>query len=195
MEAPPVCLGDGRSARIADAGAPNISLIRASVPHNAGDFAPAGGGRYLPRVLNTCPIKPSGVQLARPILPPRLQTRASSAAAGQSVREVTVGTFTGPALDRLARYRDKVNVHATADLPQNGARIRVQAGDGRVIEREQLILRGSIEDPMTWGELEHKFRANLRGRISDDAADTAVELIASLEKQQALTALTEALLG
>ena len=42
---------------------------------------PAGGGRYLPSVLNSWPMKPSGVQLARPILPPGLQTRSSSAAA------------------------------------------------------------------------------------------------------------------
>ena len=51
------------------------------MPHSAGDFAPAGGGRYLPSVLKTWPMKPSGVQLARPILPLGLQTRSSSAAA------------------------------------------------------------------------------------------------------------------
>ena len=55
--------------------------MRARVPHSAGDFAPAGGGRCLPMVLNSWPMKPSGVQLARPILPPRLQTRSISAAA------------------------------------------------------------------------------------------------------------------
>lgn len=36
---------------------------------------------YLPIVLNSCPTKLSGVQFARPILPPGLQTRASSLAA------------------------------------------------------------------------------------------------------------------
>ena len=60
---------------------PNISSSRARVPHSAGDFTPAGGGRCLPSVLNSWPMKPSGVQLARPILPPGLQTRSSSAAA------------------------------------------------------------------------------------------------------------------
>src|SRR5947208_12708495 len=70
-----------RSDLMAEAEAPNISARRASVPHNAGDFAPAGGGRYLPSVLKSCPMNPSGVQLAMPILPPLLQTRSSSAAA------------------------------------------------------------------------------------------------------------------
>src|SRR6478672_10090405 len=60
---------------------PNISVMRARVPHSAGDFAPAGGGRYLPSVLKSWPMKPSGVQLAMPILPPVLHTRTSSAAA------------------------------------------------------------------------------------------------------------------
>ena len=51
------------------------------MPHSAGDLAPAGGGRYLPSVLNTWPMKPSGVQLARPILPFGRHTRSNSAAA------------------------------------------------------------------------------------------------------------------
>ncbi len=51
------------------------------MPHSAGDFTPGAGGMYLPIVLNSCPMKLSGVQFARPILPPGLQTRASSLAA------------------------------------------------------------------------------------------------------------------
>jgi 2-methylcitrate dehydratase PrpD len=110
-------------------------------------------------------------------------------------QEITVGTFTDASVARLAAYRDKVAVHVTDDLPQFGARIRVEASDWRVLEREQLILRGSIEDPMTWAELEHKFRANLRGRIADEAADEAVALIAALDKQPSMAAIGEALLG
>jgi hypothetical protein len=66
----------------------NISAMRGPVPHNAGDFAPTGGGRCLPIVLKSCPMKPSGVQLARPILPPLLHTRSSSAAALSWLRRV-----------------------------------------------------------------------------------------------------------
>jgi 2-methylcitrate dehydratase PrpD len=109
--------------------------------------------------------------------------------------EVTVSTFTNEAVGRLAQFRDKVHVHPTADLPANGARIRVLTRDGRTLDREQLVNRGSLADPMSWAELEHKFRANVRGRIDPAAADAAVAAIASLEKQPTVTGLGEALLG
>ena len=120
---------------------------------------------------------------------------AYNVAAALADREVTVGTFTGASVARLSRYRDKVTEHATDDLPQFGARIKVRTRDGRTLDREQLILRGSIEDPMSWAELEHKFRANLRGKIADDAADEAVARIAALEKQETMTAISQALIG
>jgi hypothetical protein len=56
-------------------------------------------------------------------------------------------------------------------------------------------LRGSIEDPMSWAELEGKFRANLRGRIAEHAADEAAALIAALDKQPSMGAIGAALLG
>jgi 2-methylcitrate dehydratase PrpD len=109
--------------------------------------------------------------------------------------EVTVNTFTDEAVDRLARFRDKVHVHPTADLPANGARIRVLTRDGQTLDREQLVNRGSLADPMSWDELERKFRANVHGRIDSAAADEAVTAIANLEKQQTVSGLGEALLG
>ena len=51
------------------------------MPHSAGEATPAGGGLCAPIVLNTRPMKPSGVQLAIAITPPGRQTRSSSAAA------------------------------------------------------------------------------------------------------------------
>jgi 2-methylcitrate dehydratase PrpD len=109
--------------------------------------------------------------------------------------EVTVRTFTDESVARLAPFRAKVRVHPTTDLPANGARIRVLTTDGRTIDREQLVNRGSLADPMTWDELERKFRANTRGRIEPAAADEAVTAIASLEKQETVTGLGQALLG
>lgn len=109
--------------------------------------------------------------------------------------DVTVSTFTAPALQRLNVFRPKVRVHATDDLPQNGARVLITATDGALIEREQLVLRGSLADPMSWQELEHKFRANVRGRLQPGAADEVISAIGSLNKQDSLTPLTEPLLG
>ena len=52
-----------------------------SLPHSGGGEANSGGlGMYLPRILNMRPIRPSGVQLTRPIAPPGRQTRTSSSA-------------------------------------------------------------------------------------------------------------------
>jgi 2-methylcitrate dehydratase PrpD len=109
--------------------------------------------------------------------------------------EVTVGTFTEGSVTRLMQFRDKVHVHPTSDLPQNGARVRVLTRDGHTLDREQLVNRGSLADPMTWDELEHKFRANVHGSIDPAATDEAVAAIASLEKQQTLSALGDSLLG
>ncbi|WIX75662.1 MmgE/PrpD family protein [Amycolatopsis carbonis] len=108
---------------------------------------------------------------------------------------VTVETFTDEALARLKPYRDRVSVHPTTDLPQNGARIKLVTTDGRTIEHEQMTLRGSVSDPMAWGELEAKFRANVRGKLSGDAASEAVDRIAALQDQTDLTQIGTLLLG
>ena len=61
------------SASIELALLPNSSINRWPVPHRAGDLVLIGGEKYWPRSLSICPMKPCGVQLARPILPPDLQ--------------------------------------------------------------------------------------------------------------------------
>jgi 2-methylcitrate dehydratase PrpD len=120
---------------------------------------------------------------------------AYNVAAALADGEVTVDTFTAPALARLAAVRDKVRVRATTELPQNGARIAITTADGRTLEREQLVLRGSLADPMSFDELEGKFRANVAGRVSPEAIDEVVAAIGCLEKQRGLAAVTEPLLG
>ena len=120
---------------------------------------------------------------------------AYNAVAAMVDGEVTVNTFTDEAVARLAAHRDVVQVHATTDLPQNGARIRLVTTDGRTLEREQLILRGTIEDPLTFSELEPKFRANVSSVLSGDAADAVVSAIADLENLDGLSGLSEPLLG
>jgi 2-methylcitrate dehydratase PrpD len=120
---------------------------------------------------------------------------AYNVAAALADGEVNVTTFTESALARLGAFRDKVNVHATADLPQNGARVRIVTADGRVLDREQLILRGSIEDPMTTAELERKFHANVAGRVGDDAVSDVIAAISAMEVLANLGDVSEPLLG
>jgi len=120
---------------------------------------------------------------------------AYNVAAALADGAVTIDTFTERALQRLTPLCDKIRVHASPDLPQNGARIKVLTTDGHTHVREQMTLRGSIEDPMSWPELERKFRANVRGRIKPDAVDEVVAAISGLENQRSVAAVTEPLLG
>jgi 2-methylcitrate dehydratase PrpD len=120
---------------------------------------------------------------------------AYNVAAALVDREVTVDTFTTSAIDRLAPFRAKVHVHASDDLPAAGARIEVLTTDGRSLEHEQLSVRGSIEDPMSWADLERKFRANVRGRITDDDASTAVAAVSDLATQKSMAEISDALSG
>jgi len=56
-------------------GSEHLLETRLGAPQR-GDFAPAGGGRYLPSVLKSWPMKGfRRSRLASPILPPGLQTR------------------------------------------------------------------------------------------------------------------------
>jgi 2-methylcitrate dehydratase PrpD len=102
---------------------------------------------------------------------------------------VTVDTFTEQALDRLGAVRESVHVDAVDDLPQNGARVTVRTRDGRTLHREQLTLRGSLADPMSWEELAAKFHGNVPG------ADDVPSAVAALEKQPDLRPITERLRG
>ena len=54
---------------------PKSSCSRCSVPHRIGDRSPAGGGACLAFVLNSWPMKPSGVWATSPIRPPGRTTR------------------------------------------------------------------------------------------------------------------------
>lgn len=107
----------------------------------------------------------------------------------------TVETFTDAALARLTPVRDRVQAQAVTDLPQNGARATIRTTDGRTLHREQLIGKGSLADPLTWAELEAKFRANVAGRVSAEAASEVLARVVALENQPTLHALTEPLLG
>jgi 2-methylcitrate dehydratase PrpD len=120
---------------------------------------------------------------------------AYNVAAALADGEVTVKTFTDEPLARLAAYRAKIAVHPDAHLPALTARIKLVTIDGRTIEHEQLTLRGTIGDPMTWAELEGKFRANVHRLLSDEAASEAVERIAALQQQTNLTDISTLLLG
>jgi 2-methylcitrate dehydratase PrpD len=110
-------------------------------------------------------------------------------------RDVTTDTFTPSALLRLSAFRDKVKVQASSDLPQNGALVCIRCTDGRVFTREQLLLQGGLQDPMSWEQLEHKFRANIGDRLPQERIDMAVNAISNLDEQSDISSITYPLLG
>jgi 2-methylcitrate dehydratase PrpD len=108
---------------------------------------------------------------------------------------VTVSTFSEDAVARLAAARDRVRVHASTELPANGAHIRLRTTDGQLLERTQLTLRGSLVDPMTWAELTAKFLANVGDSLGPGGAQHALGTISALDELTDLRVVGEALLG
>src|SRR5438270_1618384 len=101
------------SVSIDVAAAPNMSSMRARMPQSAGDLTPAGGGMCLPMVLNSWPMKPSGVQLASPILPPGLHTRMSSQFVERLLYMVLVDGHYRKYLTRLHKSLDEARLNVT----------------------------------------------------------------------------------
>jgi 2-methylcitrate dehydratase PrpD len=106
---------------------------------------------------------------------------------------VTVDTFTDEALGRLSAARDRVHVHASPDLPQNAAFVELRTTDGRTLSRRQDVLRGSLDDPMSWDELVAKFVANASGLVKDTGIMEVVEQIESLGEGTSFRQLTSPL--
>jgi 2-methylcitrate dehydratase PrpD len=108
---------------------------------------------------------------------------------------VTVDTFTDGHLGTLAPARDKIRVLPKEDMSQHGAYVTIRTTDGRTFQREQLTLKGNIEDPLTWDDLVHKFTTNVAPLVKDDAIAEVVAAVESLEAVASLGAVTEPLLG
>jgi 2-methylcitrate dehydratase PrpD len=108
---------------------------------------------------------------------------------------VTVDTFTDQHLATLEVARQRVRVHSKQEMPRNGALIQVTTRDGRTIEKEQFVLRGSLQEPLTWDELVTKFTATTSGLMSKEDSNELVERIATLDSQGDMTAVTELLMA
>ena len=108
--------------------------------------------------------------------------------------EVGIDTFTDANIDRLSEFSKRIRVHAVNDLPQNGARVVLRLADGRLLEREQRILRGSLEDPLAWPDLEAKFAHNVDPSIGVEGRVGVVEAVRQLDRLPGLGQITEPLL-
>jgi hypothetical protein len=70
----------------------------------------------------------------------------------------------------------------------------IRTADGRTFHREQLILKGNIDDPFTWDDLVGKFTANVAPLVKDDVIASVVGAVADLDTQSSLRTVTEPLL-
>ena len=93
---------------------------------------------------------------------------------------------------------DKVHYVVDPSLPgpaQFKGVVRVELIDGTMLEEIEEYNRGSPKNPMTEGEIIGKFRENVEGTLSDEAATRIAEAVLSLESiedARTLSALTAA---
>jgi 2-methylcitrate dehydratase PrpD len=90
--------------------------------------------------------------------------------------------------DPAAQTAYATNRHS-ARIP---ATVRIETG-WRQVERTRLHAHGGPDDPMTWEEIERKFRELAMPVIGPGQADRVLELVDKLETLDSVTALTAAL--
>ena len=122
------------------------------MPQSIGDFAAGGGGRYLPRVLKSCPMKPSGVQFVRPIWPPDLQTRNSSAAACSWLGVNITPNVETTVSNELVRKRQGFGIgHFEFDRQSFGH----GAGAAALEQAAHIVGRGDVAPAPGGGQADH----------------------------------------
>ena len=70
--------------------------------------------------------------------------------------------------------------------------VRMTLRDGRVLAREEPVNWGNPENPMTWEDVEAKFRGNARRVLSESGVNAAVKAVLSFEAAPDASALMSA---
>ncbi len=88
-------------------------------------------------------------------------------------------------LDFITRIHARVDpgIEAMGAAFRHAARVRIQTRDGRAFEREILHRRGSPENPLKPGDIEHKFRNVARSCLVPARLERAIALVKSLDRQ------------
>ena len=82
----------------------------------------------------------------------------------------------------VVALRQRVQAHVDPKLREDAARVRIRLKNGRVLERHVAHALGSLENPMSDGDLEAKFR-DLSASVLDEAAiDAIISACWSLER-------------
>ena len=87
--------------------------------------------------------------------------------------------------DFIGRISARVDPEIEAMGPafRHAARVKVETRDGRVFAREILHRRGSPENPLKPGDIEHKFRNVARGCLAPRRIERVIDLCKTLDKQ------------
>lgn len=113
---------------------------------------------------------------------------------------VDVDDFTDAAIHEPAvlALAARVSYHDDPDseFPRRfPGQLRARLRDGRTFTHREGINRGSAEQPLSATEVQDKFRRNAVRAIPPAAADAIIRVVAQLEDQPDLSALTDALRG
>ena len=95
-------------------------------------------------------------------------------------------------MDRIRAERDP---EVEALYPRRLAASLAVRGRGEVLRRVQPIPKGEPENPMTWSDLETKFRGLAQTVLAASAQDRIIETIKDLERVESVAVLTRALRG
>ena len=156
---------------------PNRSRRCCSVPHSIGDGTPAGGATWPATVRNSWPMKPSGVQLARAMVPPGRQARSSSSAAfwwsGANID--TEHRHHGVELAVAARQGLRVAVGERDLQPLGGSALPASLEQGRhVVDADDRAAEpggGQRRVPAAGGDVQHPPAGAQVGRVDELLGD------------------------
>jgi 2-methylcitrate dehydratase PrpD len=119
-----------------------------------------------------------------------------AAAAVLHDRELTLAQFereryTDATLQRFAA--DQVDVACDPSLVASQAVVEADTTDGSTVVARCEHPRGAPENPLSWGELEKKFRTYARARLTDARIDQALEIVARLDRLDSTQTLMDVL--
>jgi aconitate decarboxylase len=83
-------------------------------------------------------------------------------------------------IKRITAFED-AGLEAMGAAFRHGCRLEVTTKDGRTLRHERLARRGSPEDPVGEAEIVRKYKANVDGILSDEAAEGLREDVMRLE--------------
>jgi 2-methylcitrate dehydratase PrpD len=94
-------------------------------------------------------------------------------------------------LDFIGRVHARVDPEIEAMGPafRHAARLKVETRDGRAFAKEILHRRGSPENPLEPGDIEHKFRNVARACLAPRRLDRVIEICRTLDRQSDLREL------